>query len=931
MVGQIKFEIVPSPHHNSYYLDYSGSPNGTMISTDINGDGEIDIFFGGLGVSSSFAQFHIKDSLQFEKVFPQFLPEKVGKSVFLDADLDGDQDLLATGMQKDWINQTKYQSKLYLNDGNGVFKEDTSNSFEGLYECSIVTEDFNGDGVVDIFLQGWEENKWVYSNLYLNDGKGKFLLKKNDGIRPLRNGDAEAADVDGDGDHDLILSGFRNQVVRDFVVMLNDGTGSFTLDTLNNFPDDPVELEVGDLDGDGDPDLMTTAPLSSIISAKLYINNGAGKFNKVNNGGILGLLDAVGKFEDIDNDNDLDIIISGRDKSTTTPRNKVKVYRNNGNAKFNAISNRIVPVQFGLINTFDIDGDQDPDLLLYGWEDGNKYSYSRAKVYINNGNGKFAGISDPNHLNNGVRDADHEFGDLNGDGFLDLVLSGNVYNKSTGFICDIYLNDTTGRFLKSFSSTITSHDDGNRIELLDADGDGDFDLLHSGQERNDFYLRLYKNNGKGTFRLHSDIDSGNSEYGFLAAADIDGDTDQDFVLTGGVFRFRGNNVSKIYENDGSGNFTVKDSTTLPQVENGSCFFNDVDNDNDPDLLISGTYGTNRKHTVRLYLNDGSGNFTEDQRNNFLKLNRVAADFSDIDNDGDDDLVIGGGISHGSAPQTKAAIYKNDGTGLFTMDSTQNIFPIQGGNNQFIDVDNDGDSDLFVSGMRGWTPANRIYRNDGSGNFSLLVDKCLINTEKSSCGLADFDNDGDPDLLLNGEAGGRKLLGKIYHNKPCALDTSVSRLDSVTLKSMHQGVNFQWIRCDSVPVKISGENHPTFTAIDSGSYAVVVYDGCCSDTSNCYVIDVESSGLNSEYEKYSSHGDLELYPNPTRDAFYIKLPHQDYATAQIQIYNALGRLVFQRSELTTAEQEIQLEGRRGFFIVKVNYADGSSESRKLLLR
>ncbi|MCD4730327.1 MAG: VCBS repeat-containing protein [Bacteroidales bacterium] len=115
------------------------------------------------------------------------------------------------------------------------------------------------------------------------------------------------------------------------------------------------------------------------------------------------------------------------------------------------------------------------------------------------------------------------------------------------------------------------------------------------------------------------------DHSSIAFADIDNDNDQD-VLIAGLNSF-GQDIAKLYTNDGSGFFTEVTGTPFDVAFVGSVTFADIDNDNDQDVLITGLPTT-------LYTNDGNGFFTEVTGSPFYLGSDGA--FADIDNDNDQD-------------------------------------------------------------------------------------------------------------------------------------------------------------------------------------------------------------------------------------------------------------------------------------------------------
>ena len=93
----------------------------------------------------------------------------------------------------------------------------------------------------------------------------------------------------------------------------------------------------------------------------------------------------------------------------------------------------------------------------------------------------------------------------------------------------------------------------------------------------------------------------------IAFADIDNDNDQDVLITGKNNFYQ--NFTKLYINDGAGNFSEITGVPFDKVWMSSIAWTDIDNDNDQDLLITGENGSDQR-IAKLYTNDGNGNFSE---------------------------------------------------------------------------------------------------------------------------------------------------------------------------------------------------------------------------------------------------------------------------------------------------------------------------------
>ncbi|MDC1203949.1 T9SS type A sorting domain-containing protein [Salibacteraceae bacterium] len=249
-----------------------------------------------------------------------------------------------------------------------------------------------------------------------------------------------------------------------------------------------------------------------------------------------------------------------------------------------------------------------------------------------------------------------------------------------------------------------------------------------------------------------------SDAGSVAYADIDLDGDNDLLITGngpttGV-------TSTLYENDGSGNFTAVSQPAIVNVYNGAAEFADVDSDGDMDLMMTGNTSS-PSATANLYINDGTGNFTISSGTPFEASNSGDIDFGDIDGDSDLDLIMTGLDASGNA---FSKLYLNDGMGIFTLVSGTSFTPVWSSSTEFIDVDNDGDLDLLICGANSsGASTTNMYENNGTGTFSLVAGVPFDNVQFGDIAFGDTDNDGDLDILIVGQNDSSQYIAKLYIN------------------------------------------------------------------------------------------------------------------------------------------------------------------------
>jgi len=339
-------------------------------------------------------------------------------------------------------------------------------------------------------------------------------------------------------------------------------------------------------------------------------------------------------------------------------------------------------------------------------------------------------------------------GDYDGDGTDDLFAAPRLYHAQGGLFLDA--TETSG---------LTAGAGAVFATFADVDNDGWLDLFVIGADGRG---QLFRNRGNGKFADVTaragvaDVGGGGGGGGGGGArkalfVDLDHDGDLDLVLVGGVQRL-------VYRNNLDGSFTEAAAALGLSGRGGrDAAFGDFDGDGRIDLVVTDSVGNT------LYLNGGATRFRDATAASGLTGTGESGAIAvgDYNNDGLLDLFVAS--MDGSEP----ALWSNQGDGTFTRDrrSTavlQRLRAAAGLDARFVDYDNDGWLDLIVAGtpLGGGVERRAVFllHNDGRGRFadrsSLLPPTIQAG---ASVAAVDVDGDGDQDLFLGDPSGGLRLL------------------------------------------------------------------------------------------------------------------------------------------------------------------------------
>ena len=374
-----------------------------------------------VAIAALFAQS--ASAAKFRDVTESHLPVPALEGLSMDAkpaDVDGDGDL-------DMIVASEFRPNLLLiNDGQGVFSDQSTERLPAAEHDSedIGVGDFDGDGDVDIVIVSEDDQ---VNELHLNDGSGHFT-DATDGLPVTGTSNAvQVADLSGDGHPDILIG---NNGQNRF--LLNDGKGGFTDATAKRLPErDDVtqDLELGDVDGDGDADLL----VGNEDDNQLLINDGKGHFSAQPDR--LPLRDTPEEtreadFGDIDGDGDLDILFANIRGFVADADPQNRLLLNDGQGQFEDVTAARLPADSDRCfdgDFIDVDADGDLDIVTSNANRGDgprRIAVTPWRVYLNDGSGQFTEGTDSVLPDSAAgRGFDVEAGDFDGDGRLDLYLA----------------------------------------------------------------------------------------------------------------------------------------------------------------------------------------------------------------------------------------------------------------------------------------------------------------------------------------------------------------------------------------------------------------------------------------------------------------------------------------------------------------------------
>ncbi len=679
-------------------------------------------------------------------------------------------------------------------------------------------------------------------------------------------------DVDVDGYLDLVITNGTDNTVS---IMLNDGSGGYSSATTLATGSYPSSIVAGDFDNQNGMDFVVTNYSDNDI--RVFTNNGSGTFSTADYAAGSGAVDAV--VADFDGDGYLDIAVHNRSAGNE------QIFLNDGDGTFTSAGTISTTSNMNRIFAADLDNDDDIDIISGGAGYGLYTS-------LNNGDATFAAA-----ISTSIPSYDVEFVDLNGNNYLDLVVSD--YNSNE---VSVHLNDGDGTFGVATNYTVSK---AHELSIVDVNDDGDMDIValnfseKSGQ--------VLVNGGSGTFTTGQTFDVGATP-DRMEFADLNEDGQMDFVSVARTEDAISINYGTEYVEVSS--FTpTENAIDVSSTANITATFND-DMDSgtltDSTVLIS---GSNSGLISGVFTYDGpSKTMTFNPDNAFKAGEKINVIFSTgIKNSNGSALTI---------PTQFTFTAEASGVGYFSYAVESSVFPNSVSSLFGADLDGDGDQDMV--GLYNLYMSVRI--NDGSGTYGFgTATDYFMSGGGASILPADLDNDGDVDMLAM--RGNSKYLVFMENDG----SGTFSRKDSISTNQVVSGG--RWTTGD-----FNNDGNIDVAIIDQGvsNYALYIYtnDGDMNfssyyqsddfdDSASLTSADLDNDGdldfiLSERYEYYSvilSNGDGTYGSETTYAA-----PNGSYTRATVGDFDGDGYM-----DIAIANQYSE-DGNS--FSIRLNDGDGT---------
>ena len=795
---------------------------GNISLADVNLDGNIDLYINGSAKSKLL--FNSSSGYFSESSWLQNMSVTYSDGKWGDVNMDGRPDLFLMGVNEYGDN---ILNELFINTGTDL-DEDPTTIFPSLFTGSSAWGDYDNDGDPDLIIGGRTANpNSSVSRLYQNDPIGRLTeVTTADAINGIKAGAFRFADLDADGDLDLIMSGW-NKIEGDLVtyILENEPLGTFSLASGQiDFAVAYGTIDAIDLNLDGLQDIVISgADDVSIysgrvhsLSGRVYMNNGDGTFNEIKQ--LNGARSA--KFVDVDQDGIPDLVANGTTEIGNPDSTFSDVYLNTSSGSNQdpeppnaltafAVSTRAI-FSWG---TGSDDIDESAGLsynIRIGTSSGGNELVSSSVPYNSSNVGRRL-IREFNEIPHGtyywaVQTVDASgnisewsqqdtlfiarlvastqslpgvyyssagWADYTEDGIPDLALTGVTFSGSS--ITNLFEN-SDGLLSQDLTQNIQAVF-GGHMSWVDYTNDGHLDLTMTGFQISNFFggfkTSFYKwDNGLYVADIDSEIDTDNNFDGIgdnWVNGGVNGhhwgdyDNDGDLdYVQGGFDNYYVRHLDVFYNDNGIMRLDTNQTNLVP-INPAIVQWVDLNRNGRLDLVTIGADET-QSLKMRVYLNNSNHVLVPSMtwESEIFGVTAGAIAFADYNSDGYDDFALTGLNANNELITYVVA------NGINTFIPTHILQGVYYGKPAWGDYDADGDLDLLITGhsstegQLGSAPTTVIYYQDENG-FSIDQTLSIDSTGISFSQWGDYDADGDLDLFLSGFKANQDVVAQVYDN------------------------------------------------------------------------------------------------------------------------------------------------------------------------
>lgn len=326
-------------------------------------------------------------------------------------------------------------------------------------------------------------------------------------------------------------------------------------------------------------------------------------------------------------------------------------------------------------------------------------------------------------------------------------------------------------------------------------------------------------------------------------------TDQTIALTGETLDYTAYSIGDVTNVDADG---VADSVDVYVILTGVVHCGDFRNNGYDVVIID-----DNNDGITLFNFDDLPNYTEPVEGDSLKIKGQIGQFNGLIQVIPDEITV---LAQGAATQAPTLVT--------TLDETTE--------SQYIQLD----SVTLVNGETEWTGNTNFDVTDGTTTFSVRV------PNDASIAGTTIPNGPIRIIGVGKQFDSSSPFDSGYQIFPCSVTPLctvdvTTALDDATITATATGLTYQWIDCSDNSI-IVGETGVSYTATVSGSYAVIITDGTCVDTSTCVTVNISSLNDND-------FAGVKIYPNPVKEVLHIS--NENGTLQSVEVVSATGSIVY----------------------------------------